>query len=224
MNEKIIIFNAPRNSGKDFAAEYLKNHRHGCEVFSFKEELLTETVNYYGVDREWFDNVYNNRVSKESPMLEFNGKSPREAVIHVSEDIIKPREGLEYFGLCLLTSVRSSDCEVALVSDGGVANEVGDRTTWVELQPLLRAYGRDVVVVQIHRLGCTFEGDSRRYFGKGEFDIVYGPEEHTDPNEHFTINNLSKDIKVIKLYNNGSLEDFQEYLLLMFDDLLEEQI
>ena len=92
----ILIFNGPPGSGKDLCCEYLKSK--GFEHIEFKNQLYVETIKYFGVDKQWFfDGYTRERKEIKEPLL--NGMSRREAMIHVSENVLKPKYGNVYFGL-----------------------------------------------------------------------------------------------------------------------------
>ena len=65
---------------------------------AFKYQLFKETIKHFDVDERWFMEGYNNRELKEKKEFALNDMSRREAMIHVSENIIKPKKGLDYFG------------------------------------------------------------------------------------------------------------------------------
>ena len=92
----IILFNGPPGSGKDLAADWFK--KKGFKHLSFKYQLFKETIKYFDVDEAWFMEGYNNREIKEIPSTLLGNMSRREAMIYVSEKVIKPKRGLDYFG------------------------------------------------------------------------------------------------------------------------------
>ena len=92
----IVLFNGPPKSGKDHAADYFKNK--GWKHLSFKYQLYKETCLYFNIHYTWFMERYDNRALKEVPHIDLGHMSCREAMIHVSETVIKPRRGLDYFG------------------------------------------------------------------------------------------------------------------------------
>ena len=79
--------------------------------------------------------------------------SPRQALIHVSENVIKPIEGKDYFGRQAKKSVLASELLVFVFSDGGFIDEI----------QALKSDKTKVTVIRLHREGFTFEGDSRSY-------------------------------------------------------------
>lgn len=153
---QIIVFNGPPDCGKDEAVSYLKR-TFGVHNFSFKAELFALTQKLYCVtEAQW--NAWYTRQGKELPRQELNGKSCRQALIHVSEDVVKPAFGREWFGKVeahKLTQVASQGSLIAACSDGGFNSEI---------EPLVEAFGADNVhIVRIWRDGRTFAGDSRNW-------------------------------------------------------------
>ena len=151
--KKIIILNAPPNSGKDVAAAYM------AEKFSyshqeFKRKLFELTKAIYSIsDEQW--NKFYTRELKEVPSELLLGLTPRESLIYVSENIIKPNFSDEYFGNALATSINNTDSGVFIISDGGFISEI---------QPLIREFGTEnIMIIRIHRDGCNFNKDSRNY-------------------------------------------------------------
>src|SRR5690606_22164932 len=122
---KIIIFNSPPNAGKDEAVRYLVRE-YGVFPFSFKNRLKQITLQIYGIDEAVWDSWYT-REGKEIPRPELDGKSCREAFIHVSEVIIKPNFGKDYFGRVearRIHSIAQGKGMVAACSDGGFNEEI----------------------------------------------------------------------------------------------------
>lgn len=160
---KIFIFNSPPNSGKDVLAEavHSKLASDGVKssIKSFKERLIEITLAVYGVSEvEW--RLLYTREGKETPYWKLrNSKrgewlTPRQALIHISEEVIKPQYGKDYFGRALADSITTED-GVVLIPDGGFVEEV---------IPLIDKFGKDNVYrVSIIREGCDFNNDSRKH-------------------------------------------------------------
>jgi dephospho-CoA kinase len=190
----IIIFNGPPGSGKDEAASYFK--RLGFKHLSFKYVLFQETISYFGVTHDWFMKDYDNRKVKERPEKALKGMSRREALIHVSEEVIKPVEGLDFFGRCVAEEIR--DTEDYAVSDGGFIEE---------LTPIINKIGTgNIVLVQLTREGCNYSTDSRRYFdGNLVKEFVLN---HQTPIKKQHVLSYKFDIKTYRIHNNSTIEDF----------------
>jgi hypothetical protein len=97
------------------------------------------------------------RSTKEFPQEELNGKTPREVLIEVSEEVIKPVYGKDYFGKRVIDEMPDSK-KVYLLSDGGFPEE---------LHGIMEKIGpENLMVIRIMSEGKTFDNDSRRYLRK----------------------------------------------------------
>lgn len=159
MTKKAIIFNAPPNAGKDIATDHIVNYLSSKGVAAYhkevKENLFKAVKSAYGVsDSEW-DMLYQ-REFKEYPSHHLRignfDTSPRNAMIHISENVLKPLFGKDVFGIMAAKSLEDG---VNVFSDGGFPEEV---------QCILDEVGVDnFLLVHVTREGCSFEGDSRNY-------------------------------------------------------------
>lgn len=159
MSKKAIIFNAPPNAGKDIAAEHIVEYLSSKGVAAYhkevKENLFKAVKSAYGVsDSEW--TMLYQREFKEHPSHHLrignSDTSPRNAMIHMSENVLKPLFGKDVFGIMAAKSLEEG---VNVFSDGGFAEEV---------QCVLDEVGEgNFLLVHVTREGCSFEGDSRNY-------------------------------------------------------------
>lgn len=192
----IILFNGPPGAGKDISADYFKQY--GFKHLSFKYQLFKETIKYFDVSEQWFMNGYNNRSEKEIPSALLGHMSRREAMIYVSEEVIKPKKGLDYFGNLVADEI---DLEKNYaISDGGFVHE---------LLPVVQKVGTEnFVLVQLTREGHDFSADSRRYFdGKNLVDeYVLGKETPVDGKY---VLHPSFDVRMYRIHNNSTVEEFQ---------------
>ena len=194
----IVIFNGPPGTGKDEACLYFK--KLGYMHLSFKEELLKETAQFYDVSLDWFLDGYDDRTIKERPEYRLDGFSRRKALIYVSEEIIKPRYGKEYFGLKLAEQIQNE--YHYCVSDGGFEEE---------LTPVINKIGADkVILVQLTRDGCDFSSDSRKYFN-GNLVQEYVLKKATNIS-NFHILSKKFDIRTYRVHNNGTIQEFHSVL------------
>jgi hypothetical protein len=152
MRWKIIIFNGPPGSGKDTLADILEKKYH-CAHIRFKDGLVPLVLAAYHVDQEWFSAHYT-RELKDRPCTELAGMSPRQALINMSENVIKPAFGEAAFGLIAVKRINPE--QMTVFSDGGFVSE---------LRPIIDAIGaKHTLIIQLSRPGCTFENDSRSYY------------------------------------------------------------
>ncbi len=195
----IILFNGPPGSGKDVAADFFK--KFGFKHLSYKYQLYREVIEHYGVDQKWFMSRYNNRDLKEEPTPLLDGLSCRQAMIHVSEEIIKPKLGQDYFGNIVANEIDLT--KNYAISDGGFVEE---------LLPVINKVGKDnFILVQLARDGCSYSSDSRRYFKSGiRYEYVLG---HKTPIEEKYVLPYNFDVKCYRINNNSSIEDFHKTLI-----------
>ena len=224
-NKTVVIFNAPASSGKDLAADFMLSYFNTGLKASFKDALYVDTANHFNIDVNDLIDYHNDRNLKEQasemfPKYEkhslkqymlgllyvvgalFNIRSlmslgyysSREALIHVSENIVKPKQGNDFYGRKLVETIQASSERYIFTGDGGFTNEV---------TPLLEA-GYNVYIVHLERNGATFENDSRKLLTEDDF------KEYSN-------------IKFIKMYNNGSLDDLYKTITDFSFDLVLNQ-
>ena len=146
----VILLNAPPNAGKDEIAKIL-SRKLGLPHLEFKNKLFEIAKAISGLTEEQWDSIYT-REDKEKPTELLFGLSPRQFMIKVSEEVIKPNFGKDYFGR--VAAEQAYGC-------GGVFSDSGFNQ---EAEEVVYKCGSDFVfVVQFERIGCSFKGDSRDY-------------------------------------------------------------
>ena len=194
----IVIFNGPPGSGKDEATSYFCDR--GFRHLSFKHVLYEETCKYFKVTKAWFMDGYHDRAVKEKSVDALKGMSRRSAMIHVSENVIKPKYGPAYFGEQVANQI-DADKNYA-ISDGGFVEE---------LRPIINKVGeQNIILVQIAREGCCYSTDSRRYFN-GDLRYEYISESNAGFDDQYVLPERFN-IVTFRIYNNGSLEAFHQNL------------
>lgn len=202
----IILFNGPPGSGKDISADYFKEQ--GFKHLSFKYRLYEETVKYFNIKKTWFMERYNDRSVKEVPHIDLGHMSCREAMIYVSEKVIKPKFGLDYFGKQVASeiSVDQNYC----ISDGGFIDE---------LIPVVDRVGsKNFRLVQLTRDGHDFSIDSRRYFD-GNIVKEYVLNKKTEIENKYVLPHKF-DVISYRVHNNSTLTDFRNVM----KDIYENEI
>lgn len=209
MSLKVVVFNSPPRGGKGVGASHMKDVINGQEGnlaafhMEFKDELFKIAANVVGIsvetllqgydlqvrdvndsDQSWarrFSEVSMDTWWKDVPLYDIEQEllSTRKLLIHMSENVIKPSFGSDAFGKALVSQLPENG--IVFISDSGFPEE---------LQPVIDHVGADnLLVVRIHRDGCTFEGDSREYLTAEMFE---------------------DNIKIRDIYNNGSLDVFKD--------------
>jgi hypothetical protein len=151
----IVILNGPPGSGKDTIADYIVE-KLSYEKLDFKTALYKETARFFHLTPDVFMSLL---ARKETPSTLLTHPetemplSPRQALIHVSEVVIKPSRGSDWFGIQTANAALASESSCFICSDGGFVSEI---------EPLLKA-GFRVAIIRVHRAGHSFATDSRRY-------------------------------------------------------------
>lgn len=157
----ILFINGPAGSGKDVISNYITtvNKDFYTKIHSkksFKDPLFKLMFNFFNIriSLEDFLETYYTRELKEVPtdLLTIGNikLSPRQALIHISENVMKPSFGKNVFGELLLPSLK--DFENYVFSDSGFLEE---------MIPLARKH--DCYLARISRHGTNFNNDSRKY-------------------------------------------------------------
>lgn len=180
---KLILLNGPKLCGKNVAVDFLKRS-YPLVDRRCKDHLEMLVCEYFGIKMEQYLEVYEDRSKKESPSKLFPvlssdyfklckylqmeaGKvclhpneviylSVREAMIFISEVVIKPLRGKDFFGKMRAEAIRAG--EIAIDDSCGFAEE---------LPPVIEALGqKNLLLIRIKGRG-DFVGDSRSYIEDG---------------------------------------------------------
>ncbi len=156
---KVVILNGPPGCGKDVLADYLvqntsarlygDNHKREFKAKLFQVAAVLASIPVPRMVE------LNGRNTKELPSEELPGnRSPRQWLIYVSEVLVKPHLGLQYFGQAAAATL-TDEIGVYFFADGGFDTEAKEIAAKV---------GKDnLLVIHLTRPGCSFIGDSRNY-------------------------------------------------------------
>lgn len=177
----VILFNGPPRSGKDIGAQYLEAN-YGAVHFQLKYQLYIDTARIFSLPLETILFYCQDDELKDKPSSLFGWRSPRQALIYVSEDIVRPKMGSDHYGKVLGEKIRNSGSALNCMSDGGFIDEV--------LAVMQRASisQERLMVIHLHRNGCSFENtdptkkDSRSYIVTDNVQIV---ENNGSPKEYY---------------------------------------
>lgn len=151
---RAIIFNGPPDTGKDYLVDALVQLDKSSVKLEFKKQLRILVKQIYMLSDGSHEYMYR-RENKERPFEVLNGLSIRQAYIKVSEEVIKPVFGSDYFGKCVVKDMFNNPTHTYYFSDGGFGDEI---------IPMLDYVDR-VDIIHLSADGCDYEasGDSRRY-------------------------------------------------------------
>lgn len=191
MTQPIFILNAPPQTGKDtIAAEVLRSTSAG--TCAFKDPMFYMFCTTTGLDFYDFMELYETPGWKDSPQGVTNGKTPRELMIHISENYTKPFFGKDYYGKWLAKYIENTE------------ENLGEQRAWVipdggfqpEFDAFKRILGDRVHLIRIEREGHRdFSGDSRNWI----YDVTDTPEGLEENGKWFdTTDGNDKAIEYIK--------------------------
>lgn len=150
---KVILFNGPPRSGKDtasdFAMDILGNRGAKHRFAAPLKNAVHAMFGFADVKEEHFNSV------KDVPQDTFHGMTPRQAYIWMSEEVVKPKFGHDFWANVAVTSLKQLRRPVVVISDCGFVEEAN---------VLTKAFGKkNVAIVHLKRLGTSFANDSRSY-------------------------------------------------------------
>jgi hypothetical protein len=157
---KLVFFNGPPRSGKDVAANITIHEIFDGAALHMKFAApIKAAVNaflnvFYAKDVEFFYETE----AKNQPQPRFFDQTPREVLISFSEDWAKPQFGADIFGQLALRTLQKFvklNWDLFVFSDSGFQHEFD--VLYKICKPT------NILVVQMHREDCTFNGDSRNY-------------------------------------------------------------
>lgn len=148
---KIIFLNGPPGCGKDTAADNIGMKVHRLKFAAPIKRMVAGCLNE---SLDWIEK------HKDLPDERLNGETARKFLIRLSEELIKPAYGDEFFGRCLVEELIKTEeggsNEFALITDSGFKSEV---------IPVVSHYGlKNCIKVEIHRPYKDFTNDSRSYW------------------------------------------------------------
>lgn len=174
---RVVLLNGPPRSGKDTIARRLV----GFDVFASGVLVeakfatpLKEAASCMFPSVRWGAVRERDRDDPDKPHPALQGQTPRRVLIDLSENFFKPTFGVDYFGRRAADHLRMLERHgIPLPGDptdrGRVVGVVfSDSGFAIEAGPVVQAVGAsNVLVVHLHRTGCTFAGDSRGYLPEG---------------------------------------------------------
>ena len=122
MNTKVIMLNGPPGCGKDTLGAHLLEGVGGLGRLSYKDPLYALLSIIYQLNYEDVLELCTNRELKESPNNLLGGLTPRGALIRMSETVIKPTMGEDFFGKNLANRLYPG--RINVITDGGFEEEV----------------------------------------------------------------------------------------------------
>ena len=151
-DNKVILLNGPPGCGKDTLAGAIAKAHPGVFIREFKTQLYVITDTLFGLAPMTTQVINMDRERKEVRMDIYGSRSCREALIFVSEKVIKPNFGHHYFGEAAARRIQPK--EMSIFSDSGFEEEA---------RCIIQEVGREnVMLLRIAGRG-SYETDSRDF-------------------------------------------------------------
>ncbi|UYD72110.1 dNMP kinase [Vibrio phage vB_VpaM_VPs20] len=152
--------NGPPQIGKDTIARILIEHKPHVKSLTLSHEIRSMCAEFYNDSR--FETHWDVQGWKDSHIegLANGFSTPRQALIHFSERVIKPTEGQDYFAKHFAAQCKSYNN--ALMTDLGFQVEADALADAMDL----------VIIVQLHHPDFNFDNDSRQYITSSASNVV----------------------------------------------------
>ena len=164
----VIFLNGPPRCGKDTVAKILEKHTEpywdSVGLFKFAQPLRDAACAVFGISDDILDEVKDLPLSKIIDIGDSEEYSKtytiRKFMIDLSENIIKPKLGQDFFGIKAAHSIIADSVDFSIVSDSGFAPEVSSA---IRVIKNMRPNEFSFSIWQIQRNGCSFKHDSRNW-------------------------------------------------------------
>jgi hypothetical protein len=152
MSKQLILFNGPRHSGKDTAADHVWRTFDNVRRFKMSRPLKDGIKAFFNLTDAQVTYLENKKTEPDDLLF---GRSYVDAHISLSEHWAKDFFGTTVFGRLAARDVQYSASPLLVCSDSGFDYEAA---------PLIRLVGKEnTLLVRLHRPGKSFSGDSRSY-------------------------------------------------------------
>lgn len=152
MSKQLILFNGPRHSGKDTAANHVWRAFPNVRLFKMSRPLKDGIKAFFNLTHEQVAYLESKKTQPDDLLF---GQSYVDTQISLSEHWAKEFFGITVFGKLAAREIVSAGSQLFVCSDSGFDYEA---------EPLVRMIGKEnTLLVRLHRPGKTFEGDSRSY-------------------------------------------------------------
>lgn len=158
---KFLFLNGPPHSGKDAIVKELTQYvsfQHLKFAMPIKR-MVAAMLDVRESDLENFKDVQSPVLQKRGTTLKEARETPRNLLIALSEELLKPRYGDDFFGRIFWQHAKNSSCSLIISSDCGFEAEVE--------RVVSNAGAHNCRMVRLHRSGTSFDGDSRNYLRDG---------------------------------------------------------
>ena len=158
---KFLLFNGPPKSGKDTLVKELTQYLKFQHLkFSMPiKRMAAALLDIRESDLENYKDVQSHVLQPRETTLKEVRDTPRNLLIALSEDFLKPKYGDDFFGRIFWQHAKNSAHNLIVSSDCGFEPEVE--------RVISNAGAHNCCLIRLHRDGTSFDGDSRSYLRDG---------------------------------------------------------
>ena len=154
----IVLFNAPPKAGKSFSCNYLYSlSPEDSFILPMASSIKFYARCLYNIPHD-METIEILEKYKDDKLEIFDGYSPREVYINLSESYFKKFHGEDYFAKMFVKKAKN------LKVNNFKNIYVPDLGFQVELDTFVNEFGEnEIILVQLTSPNCSFENDSRNY-------------------------------------------------------------
>lgn len=155
-----VAMNGPPQIGKDTIAKIILGYKRHVKSMTLAHEVRVMCAEYFQDMR--FVSHWDVQGWKDSPQegLADGFRTPREALIHFSEKVIKPKHGKDFFAKSFAAKCKKH--KDTLMTDLGFQVEADALADTMDL----------LIIVQLHHPDFNFHNDSRQYITSSASNVV----------------------------------------------------
>lgn len=159
MKKTILMFSGPAGSGKTTCCEYFEE-KYGANHLTFKDGMYPFAYTFLsglGYEGDYDDFLLKCKHTELKDRPIYKEWTPRSVMMHVSEKVVKPAFGKDFFGRQTATKIKSSANPLQVLDVGFIEeyNAVYDKLK----------EEATFIVIDVHREGYEFN-DDRQYLGE----------------------------------------------------------
>lgn len=158
---KLLLLNGPPKSGKDTIVKELTQYVKFQHLkFSMPiKRAVAALLDVRESDLEAYKDIQSSMLQPAGTTLKEVRETPRDLLIAMSEDLLKPRYGSDFFGRIFWQHTKNSASSLIVSSDCGFEEEVE--------RVISNAGSHHCILIRLHRDGTDFDSDSRSYLRDG---------------------------------------------------------
>jgi len=154
---KIVLLNGPPKCGKDTVVRELVPYIK-FQHLKFAMPIKRAVAGLLDIGEgalESYKDIQSTVLQRRDTGTKEYRDTPRQLLIALSEELLKPRYGDDFFGKVFWQHAKNSASDLIIASDCGFESEV--------TRVVANAGKNNCLLIRAHRVGTSFDGDSRSF-------------------------------------------------------------